>query len=238
MARRKISESESVVSWARDYLEARHPELVRPVLAAAEAFDRACASGELQPDDLRAVASVARDRRSLVAEYGASLLGALAAQFETARTEILSMSTDSKAHVRISALIALIELDPSDTHVSVALRALKDKSAKVRLLAADKVLTWRLASLIPALEEALLAEQDIAQREQLDLVISLLRDGYKIVPQGDAIDVYVQPSNGGIRVLSVSENELRTKGIEGVALRAGIRWVRPAVLPQLGPTVA
>jgi predicted RNA binding protein YcfA (HicA-like mRNA interferase family) len=85
---------------------------------------------------------------------------------------------------------------------------------------------------------AVLAEQDMACREQLDLVTCLLKDGYKVVPQGDALDVYVQPSNGGITVFSVSENDLRTKGIEGVVRQSGIRWARPAVPPKPGSTVA
>lgn len=203
-------------------MQKRHPQLVLPVLRAAEAFDRAESSGQLSPQDLRLVAEMARVSPTTVSEYASGLLGRLACRFEAAREEILDMARGAKVHVRVNALVALESMEPGDMHVSVGRIALRDRSTRVKELAASKISSWRISELLPALEEAIAAESDAALRKILECERDLLRDGYRIERHGSKVEVTCRTKTGGVILTAVSEEEFQSKGIAGVARKMGV----------------
>ena len=225
---------DELANWVRDYLEPRHPELVQSLLQAVDAFDRLHSGNPSKPDDLTTLVAAAHSPRTPLGENAAGMLGQLAPSIPAARQAILAMGRSRQRQVRINALVALEGFEAGDTHEQVARELLRDRSAQVRRLAADKMRAWRLRALIPDLQAAIDAEKNVALKATLEWQRDLLRDGYRIEHHPTKrLQITFQKAGGGVVSTSVSEAEWRTKGLAGVAGGFGIDPATLAAEPRL-----
>ena len=155
-------------SWVRDYLQPRYPELVAPYLRALHASRSALVKGALSPDVVQDLVESARSRRTPLGENVASMIGDLANHFSAARDAIKSLACDPSVHVRINALVALSSYAVSHLHEELLSAALTDRSARVRALAADKIMSMDLRQLVPTLETAIARESKPELRATLE----------------------------------------------------------------------
>jgi hypothetical protein len=209
--------------WIGDYLNPRYPALVAPLLEALEAFDAAMESGVLTDEQLRLVVDCAQSPRTPLGENIATLLGELAERFTAAELAVREMAVHTKVHVRVNALVAISSSTPAKLHTDVLRIALKDRSSRVRTLAADKIMQFRLDHLLPDLEEVIARENVTKIREELEFSRDLLRDGYHVRPFDDA-HVWLSfrmPAGGGTKSVSVSADDLREKGAKAIAKSIG-----------------
>jgi hypothetical protein len=219
-----LTKRDELQPWIKDYLQPRYPELVGPLLVAADAFDRTRRHGTLSPEDARFLFEAASSARSPLGENSASMLGELARDCHLARDTILRMSKDRKAHVRVNALVSLDGLEPCDVHDTVARAALCDFSARVRELAADKVRGWNMTHLLPELESAIQREANGKLRSTLERQRDLLRNGYRVEARdNDTLWITFQGPGEGLISTSVSGEEWRTLGLAAIARRLGVR---------------
>jgi len=163
--------------WMNVYLEPRHPEMMRPFQRALAAFDRIQENRRASPRNLRPILEIARSSNRLICENGAVLLGDLAAEYDEAREALEQLSIDARAGLRINAIIALGNRAPRDLGLSIILRSLKDRSARVRAIAADYAARLYLPEAIPTLERALSVEKNHKARTVIDFSLQRLREG-------------------------------------------------------------
>jgi hypothetical protein len=204
--------TEITESWVREYLEPRYPELVAPYREAESIRDDAIESGVLPEDALSLLLVSARSSRTPLGENASAMLGQLADRFASARQTIRQMSGDKKAHVRVNALVALHTHAISDLHEEILSAAVRDRSAKIRALAADKIMTFGLRALLPQLEEAIAAEAKPELRAPLEWERDLLRDGFQVKDNGDGSVRVTCRRGGGVASTSFAVSEMETKG--------------------------
>jgi hypothetical protein len=209
-------------SWIRDFLKPRYPELVPDFKKALEDFETTITSGVLAPERLQTILECARNRRTPLGENVAALLGELAVRFASAQQVIREMSHDAKAHVRINALVALNTSSPTELHDEVLRPALKDRSSKLRRLAADKIMQFGLRHLIPDVEEAVAREADPRTRDCLARERDLLRKGFYSRRQDDGrIWLSCRLPGGSLTSVFVSAEDVRRKGLKAIAKELG-----------------
>jgi hypothetical protein len=209
-------------TWFERRKGPREPELEATLLAAADAYDAAEASGELPPERLAVIVKAASHERALLWDSATELLGALSTRFPQAAEAVRRMFASPKAQVRFNALCCL-RPETSASVVDPLLRAgLADKGANVRRRAAEKAETFDKRDLIPDMAAALSRETNARTRRAIEFHLCLLRDGYQLSPaSGSGYDVTVRRKSligttswGGRRV---SEEEMREKGIDAIA---------------------
>src|SRR5579863_3220897 len=222
-----LLQREKFTPWIRNYLQKRYPELVPPLQRALEAFDRAESSGILPVDDLTTLTDASRDSRKPLSENIAYLLGYLARRFDSAREAIHQMSKDPKAHIRINALVALDRIGTCQARTSLVCAALRDRSTRVRGLAADKICGWNMTEAIPDLDRAIVNESNAALRRELEWQRDLLRDGYSLQARGDGrVWMTCRRDTGGTVSAFVTAEEINEKGVVAIAHRLGVDLTR------------
>jgi hypothetical protein len=193
------------------------------MLGALAAFDAAMQSDVLTDEQLRIVVECAHSSRTPLGENTATLLGELAERFASAKVAVLEMAAHPKVHVRVNSLVAIGSARPTQLHSDVLRIALRDRSSRVRSLAADKVMQFRLNALLPDLEQAIARESVAKTREELEFSRDLLRDGYHVRRRdgGHAWLTYRMPAGSGTKSISVSADDLRNKGAKAIAESLG-----------------
>lgn len=209
--------------WIRNYLAPRYPELVPQLEKALRAFDAASERGHLTDDELACLLECARSRRTPLGENAAALLGELSARLAPAAQAVREMAADAKVHVRVNALVAIDSAGPSALHDDVLRIALKDRSSRVRTLAADKVMLMGLRHLLPDLDRAIEREADQTTKHELEYERDLLRDGYHLRACDDGRFWLTcrLSGGGGTTGAFVSAEDLSQKGVKILARSLG-----------------
>ncbi len=209
-------------SWIKGYLEPRYPELVAPYREAERICDTALASGQLTESSLSTLLESAKSARTPLGENVSGMLGSLAGRFSIVQDAIRAMARDKKAHVRINALVALDSEQQSPLNAEILSAALRDRSARIRALAADKIMTFGLQCLLPQLEEAIASEAKPELQATLIWERGLLRDGFRIVDAGDGRVNVTCRMGGGVVSKLFSKREMETTGRQ---------WIRDKAVP-------
>jgi hypothetical protein len=208
--------------WIDEFLQPHHPELVPQLLEALEAFDAAIESGVLTDEQLATIVECARSPRTPLGENIAALLGELAARFSAAEQAVREMAAHPKAHARINALVAISSTSPTKLHDQVLRIALKDRSSKVRTLAADKIMQFGLEHLLPDVESAIARENAAKIREELEFSRDLLRDGYRLRTHDDGrVWMSCRLPGGGVTSTFVGAEDLQARGAKAIARSLG-----------------
>lgn len=114
-------------------------------------------------------------------------------------------------------LVALSSMAPGHLHDDVLRAALKDRSSRIRELAADKIMIFGLTALLGDLEHALACEPE---KTKSGLVFSrdLLRDGVTMRPsENGQIWVSCRRRNGDVVSRFVSSAEIERNGLQAIA---------------------
>jgi hypothetical protein len=127
--------------------------------------------------------------------------------------------------VRINALVALHFQGKSALHDEILAAALRDRSAKIRALAADKIMSFGLRNLLPALEEAIAREAKPELRATLECGRDLLRDGFHIDNCGDGSVRVTCRTGAGVISRSFSKLDMETNGR---------KWIKGKAVPGSG----
>lgn len=214
--------SEVTESWIKGYLEPRYPELVAPYRQAERIREAALRSGQLSESSLSVLLGSAESARTPLGENVSGMLGSLADRFPLVRDAIRAMARDKRAHVRINALVALESHEKSPLHDEILSTALRDRSAKIRALAADKIMGFGLRRLLPELEDAIAREAKPELQGALVWERDLLRDGFRIVDTHNGRVNVTCRTAGGVVSTSFSSNEMETKGRQ---------WIKENAVP-------
>lgn len=158
----------------------RYPELVSPLRRAIDAYDQSLKAGVLEDEQLETIAACVCSPRGPLSQNAAGLLGELAMRFPSAAEALRTLSVNPRLHVRLNALVALESAELTMLRQEVLRNALADRSARVRLSAADKAMLFRLVELVPDLDSAIARESDVTNRNRLLFNRDLLRDGYHL----------------------------------------------------------
>jgi hypothetical protein len=209
--------------WIRNYLAPRYPELLPQLEKALKAFDAAIERGHLTHEELGCLVECTRSPRRPLGENAAALLGDLSGRFSPAAEAVREMAADAKVHVRVNALVALDSAAPSTLHDDVFRIALKDRSSRVRTLAADKLMLMGLRHLLSDLEQAIQHELDQTTKHQLEYERDLLRDGYHLRSYDDGRFWLTcrLSGGGGTTGAFVTAEDLSEKGAQVLARSLG-----------------
>ena len=165
-------------NWIREYLEPRYPELVSPFREAATITEAALRTQQLNESDLATLLSYATSSRAVLSDNVGDMLGKLANLFPAAQQALETMAQSKKVEERIQALLSALHLPPSPFHKRMYSTALKDRSKKVRSIAAQNIRTQAMAVLLPELAAAVDNESDQDTRQHLRFCQALLEHGY------------------------------------------------------------
>lgn len=204
---------------ALDHLRAAVSNHVRPhrpdlVEALAAAVDCLAGTSPVTPAALAAAVEAASDGREAVYDSGTAVLGEIATRWQAGRDAIEQMANSKHAHVRHNAILCLHE--PDQFSAGLLVRAMADKSARVRRKAVDWAGRLKLRILVPELEKAQLTEIDIKTRALIARELPLLRDGYWSEPAGSDSTVVTVATPSGRICRVVDNRELAGRGIEAV----------------------
>ena len=204
-------------SWVDEYLKPRYPELVPLYLEACSVASEARQSGQLTEAQANRLLELASSPRTPLSENVAGMLGQLAGSLPSAQAVLTTLAAAPRVLCRINALAALQELPVGRLHVQLISAALRDKSRRVRALAADKAMGFGMRDLLPELEHAVNHEQDSKLRDSLAWNLALLRDGY-LVKQNSNGTVWVSCRRGGSVVSrSFPAGQFETDGRQWIA---------------------
>jgi hypothetical protein len=204
-------------AWVRDYLEPRYPELVESYVEALHLRDSAKRNGAIDADALGKLLAYAKSSRTPLSENVASMLGELYEIDEGVETAIRALATGRNVHERINALVALDSNRLTDLHSEIFAAALSDRSARVRALAADKIVTRGMRQLLDALNSAHLRETRPELKAELEADIQFLTQGYRIQNKGDTVWVTCRIPGRGSVGTSFPAAEFESKGRAWIA---------------------
>jgi hypothetical protein len=211
-----------VERWITDYLQRRHPEMVPQMRQCVAAFDEAMVSGRLSQENLRIILDSVQIAKPPVGENAAYLLGELSSKFPAAERAIRDMSSHRNVHVRRNALVAVSSTGSLGLLDDVLRVSLRDRSASIRALAADKIGSFRRKNLVGDLEDRLHIERSATTRELMHRELQLLRDGYQVCERADGlIWISYRLPNGGTGGRFVSKQDLEQYGPRAIAIAEG-----------------
>jgi hypothetical protein len=217
-----MSVNKSHDKWIQEYLIPRHPELVSPILDARQIAETALKSGLLSDPMAERLERYCLDSRSVLSENVAVILGQLTEHFESAKTVIERLASDAKVRRRSNALVAVDSATVlTSWHECVILRALTDRSTKIRLLAASKALRRNLRSAIPLLQSALASERNESAKRELRYNLDLLQTGYHLQQRNGSNWLTIKSGEGTLSAF-VSDDDLRAKGLAACAAELSV----------------
>lgn len=164
-------------NWIRTYLEPRYPELVEPYREAATITLDALRTERLDDADLRTLRAHVVDGPNVLREGAGTMLGKLAAQFPSAARVLEELAGSAKASVRAEALQALLHVPPSALHEQLYAAALRDRSTRIRALAAQGIRQQSLTLLLPQLQQAIAVETNAETERVMRFHDAQLRAG-------------------------------------------------------------
>jgi hypothetical protein len=145
------------------------------------------------------------------------MLGELAAAIPEAQDAIAALAEARQVHGRVNALVALEAFPVGRLHVRLIGMLLRDRSRRVRGLAADKAMSFGLKELLPELVQAVEAETNPELHDELEAQVTLLRDGYRISARDDG-SVWVTCRKGrGVVSRRFSVGQFESEGQRWIA---------------------
>ena len=202
-------------------LQKEWPALVEPLLDALSSVSRRV---PLTPEGLAALNVALTSSRTALYET-ASYIAEDASGFDSHVVDLITdLSRHQKAFARRNAILCLGEDTPEVITVEVIAAGLKDKSALVRIKAADWVLRMRLVQALPMVTAAVCIEKHAEARSVMECTLGMLRDGHVARPrQGDYVSLTVLGNGGGSTTARVKQALIDEVGMEKVAsdLRGG-----------------
>jgi hypothetical protein len=203
--------------WIDTYLKPRYPELVPLCTEARSIASDAQASGRLTVPQARRLIELASSARTPLGENVAGMLGELAGAIPEAQDAIAALAEARQVHGRINALVAIESFPVGRLHVRLIGVLLRDRSRRVRGLAADKAVSFGLKELLPELIQAVQAETNPELREELEAQVALLRDGYRVSARDDG-SVWVTCRKGrGVVSRRFSVGQFESEGQRWIA---------------------
>ena len=149
------------------------PNLVSPLLECLDlALNRTTAPDAV----LQATVSAASSSRLAVCQCAALILGELAVYDRRAMEAVVEMARAKDATIRINAIICLTLEQPRNVVLPVLTRALKDRSARVRIKAGDMILRLKLVEASSLLADAAESEANGKARLELEGALRLLTE--------------------------------------------------------------
>src|SRR5205823_314602 len=142
-------------------------------------------SGRTSPEWLAPIVNAASSSRVPLYENATSLLSELTEHFPAACDAVANMAQATRSRVRFNAILCLGRSTPPSLTLQILRQCLRDKSARVRLKAADWAGRLRLRKIVPDLEEAAARERNANARRTIEFELKLLRDGYILEPGSD-----------------------------------------------------
>lgn len=167
----------SIDAWIQSHLDGKYSDWAVKLRTLLATYDRAQRSGRLDSRGVDQFEEAVR-QKGKPAEMAAELLGELARRFEAAAKGMENLLEDPKPSNKLKGLIALYSVGPNTSVLDRYRVALRDKSAKVRILAADHALRRRFKTLVGDLNAQIFAEEDSNVRSHLVHARDLLRDGF------------------------------------------------------------
>jgi hypothetical protein len=212
----KGPQHEHYAAWFERRRGPRYPQAEADLLAVADAYDDAVRSGTLSPGQLRCVVDGASDARALLWSNATDLLGKLSGKWPAAADAITTMFRSRNARVRFAALCALRPQTPVEVTDAVLKAGFEDKSARVRWKAVDRANGLERRNLVPEITAALAVEPNDKTRRSIELHLRMLRDGHWVRPESPGWSWVTARHAKGIASRTVSDEELRTKGLEAI----------------------
>jgi hypothetical protein len=199
-------------AWVRDYLRPRYPELVAPYLEAFQITEKAKLEGELSQAALTTLLVHAKSRRTPLGENVAGMLGRLYEVHPHVGEAIRALASGGSVHERINALVALDSCSTAKLHVELFAAALTDRSARVRALAADKIVGHGIGALREQLEAAHQRETKPELKAELATQIEWLTKGFSLKKGDGAIWVTCRIPGRGTVGTSFPTSEFESRG--------------------------
>jgi hypothetical protein len=194
----------------------KDPVREKIILAAADAYDAAAASGNMTEEHLRTIVQAVSHPSTRIWESCCSLLAAASERWQIAAEAIITMLRERRAHIRFSAICSLGEKTPAAVIDKVLKAGLVDRSARVRWKAADMACSLDQRQLIPDVAAAVSRERNASAKDTIDFALHFLRDGFLVRRQDNgSYWVSVRLSRGGTGT-EISEREFAEKGIEAI----------------------
>jgi hypothetical protein len=216
------STREEYEPWLRDYIRKRYPTLEPAMLAAINAFDSIKSSKEITEDLLAPIVEAASSSRRPLFENATTFLAALTGNHDEAREAVARMAVNPRSHVRFNAILCLGKATPLEFSLRLIRQGLRDKSASVRLKAADWAGRLRVREVVPELEQALEKETNAKARDTIGFELSLLRDGFIVKPgPDDGLHVATYSTGGGVAGRWVRRAELESRGLAAIVAEFG-----------------
>jgi hypothetical protein len=169
-------------SWVREYLQPRYPELVDQYLEASRLFRESKQRGAVSARALERLTVLAACPRTPLGENVASMLGELYDLDKCVAAAIRKLAAGSELHERINALIALDSCGTDRLHVELFSAALTDRSARVRTLAADKIVNRGIRELYAEIKAAFLREKKPGPKAELAYYVEAVTRGASMTP--------------------------------------------------------
>jgi hypothetical protein len=178
----------SIASRYRDWLSnfPKEPkERLAIALGAIDAFESCQSKKDIATSDLEPLVAAGSSPYKLLCETGCNLLCKLATTNRQAQECLLRMAQSKSMIARLHAVAYLHANLPEVLRVEILGLGIRDRSAKVRGMAVDRVGQFNFLSFLPQLEEMQKAETEEFVLRQLAFNIPLLRDGYLLEPYAD-----------------------------------------------------
>jgi hypothetical protein len=169
-------------SWVREYLQPRYPELVDHYLEASRLFRESKKGGAVSTRALNRLATLATSPRTPLGENVASMLGELYDLDKNVAAGIRRLAAGREMHERINALVALDSCGTDHLHVELFSAALSDRSARVRTLAAGKIVNRGIRELFGEIKGAYLRETKPGPQAELAYYVEAIARGASMTP--------------------------------------------------------
>ncbi len=157
----------------------------------AVAFDNLLKARQVIDSELSVLLAGANSSRNAVSIFAGALLGQLAVQISDFLPAIEKLCESPKLYGRLAALEAIRYVDDENLKRTVIALCIGDRSAKVRIHAADKALESDLPDLAPKLTRVIETESDNKTRISLECYRDLLADGYHVSPEDETGLIWV-----------------------------------------------
>ena len=203
--------------WFSERSGPRKPKDEASLLAAADAFDSIQKRRKVTPQLLEPIVAACAWPPTSLSANASRFLSILANQYVEAGHAVEMMASDGRWQVRFNAVLCARKEAPVDLNVKILRIALRDKSARVRGMAACHAGILEIQELICDLEQALKCEKDPKAKDSIDFELKLLRDGFTVEPASKGQFVVCTRFNRGTTSRFVSKAELDRLGPKAIA---------------------
>jgi hypothetical protein len=195
----------------------RRDDLLSILLPVADAYDTAQHSGEFTPECASVIANAACHPRLLVAMNASELLQSLSNRWpELIAQAVFKLFGNPNANARFAAICSLTKSMPQDVLTEILRNGLKDRSARVRWKAADRIDHLEQKGLLLDLTAATSVEKNAKTCRTMEHHLKMLRDGYVADKEvDDEVYLWIRTPKG-TSGRQVPTDVIKKNGIEAV----------------------